>query len=194
MACEILSAGLFYGCVALAEKCLDEFFRVEFGDVIGFFTEADEFYGDVELVFNGNNDTASSGAVELGQEYTSDVDCFGEQFCLRNSVLACCSVEDEKDLIRCAGDFSGHDIPNFCQLPHQVLFCVQSAGCVEDEKVGVSSGGSFAGIEGNGGRVGTGFVFYDLGADALRPDAELLDGGGTVSITGGDNDLFIILT
>jgi hypothetical protein len=38
---------------------IDECFGVEFGDIFGFFPESDEFYGDIKLVFDGDDDTAA---------------------------------------------------------------------------------------------------------------------------------------
>ncbi len=51
---------------SLLKQCLDELFRVEFSDVFRFFAQADKFYRDIELVFNGDDDAAASGAVQLG--------------------------------------------------------------------------------------------------------------------------------
>jgi len=47
------------------KQCFDECVGVEFCDVLGFFAEADEFYRYVELVFDGDDDSAASGAVKF---------------------------------------------------------------------------------------------------------------------------------
>ena len=57
--------------------------------------------------------------------------------------------------------------------------CVESAACIEYEKVGVSCKGGLAGVEGDGGGVGAGLVLYNLDTDAFGPDCKLLRCGGT---------------
>ena len=50
----------------LSEQRFDEGVWVEFSDVFGFFAEADEFNGDVELVFNSDDDSTACCAVKFG--------------------------------------------------------------------------------------------------------------------------------
>ena len=50
----------------LSEEGFGECVGVEFSDVFGFFAEADEFDGDVELVFNRDDDSATCCAVKFG--------------------------------------------------------------------------------------------------------------------------------
>ena len=50
----------------LREQSFDEVGGVEFGDVFGFFAEADELHGDVQVVLDRDDDAAAGGAVELG--------------------------------------------------------------------------------------------------------------------------------
>jgi len=177
----------------LIKECFNEGIGVEFGDVCGFLTEADEFYRYIKLVFDGDNDSAASGAVELGQEYPRNVYRFGEHLCLSDCVLACRGIENEQHLIGRAGYFSGYDVADFCQLPHQVRLRMQSPGCVENQDVGGSCCGGLTGIERHCCGVAAGFVLYDLYAYSLGPDTQLLYGGGTKCVAGGNDDILVVL-
>ena len=48
------------------KQCFHERVRVKFGDVCGFFTQADKLYGDIELVFYCDYYSTASGSVEFG--------------------------------------------------------------------------------------------------------------------------------
>ncbi len=91
-----------------------------------------------------------------------------------------------------AGDFTGEDVADFGEFAHEVLLGVEAACGVDDEDVGVAGEGSFAGVEGDGAGVGVLLVFDDLDAGALGPDGELLDGGGSEGIAGGEDDFFVL--
>ena len=193
-ACGINFAGLFLQAIfCLLKKSLNEGIGVEFGDVLWFFTEADELYGYVKLVLDGNDNAAASCSVEFCEENACEVDGLCEHFRLSNGVLSGGGVEYEQDFVGCVGDFSGDDVSNFCQLPHEVFLGVESSSSVENEKISISGDGGLAGIEGDGGRVSTGLVFYDLNSDSVSPDCELFDGGGAEGITSGDDYVFFVL-
>ena len=94
---------LRYG-FCFGEEGFDEIFGVEGFDVFGFFAEADEFDGQIELVADGDDDAALGGAVEFGEEDAGDVDGLEEFLGLADGVLAGGGVEDEEDFVRGAGD------------------------------------------------------------------------------------------
>ena len=55
-----------FAVIILTEERFDKGIGVEFGNSVGFFAEADKFYGDVELVSDCDDDAAFGCAVELG--------------------------------------------------------------------------------------------------------------------------------
>ena len=165
---------LIRGCssasVFLFKEGLNEGIWVEFGDVLWFFAEANEFYGYVELVLDGDDNAAPGCSVEFREENAREVDGLCKHFCLNDGVLSGGGVEYEQDFVGCVGDFSCDDVSNFCQLPHEVFLCMQSSSGVENEEIGISGESSLAGIKGDGGRVSSGLVFYDLNPDSFGPD------------------------
>ncbi len=176
------------GGFVFREEGFDEFFGVEGFDVVGGFADADEFDGDVELVADGDDDAAFGGAVEFGEEDTSDVDGFEEFLGLADGVLAGRRVEHQQHFVWGIGDALFDDAADFGELAHQVVLRVQAAGGVDDEHVDVAIDGGVTRIKGNGGGVGSHLVLHDLHINPLRPDGELLDGGGAEGVAGGDHD------
>jgi len=162
--------GRFSAGVCLLKEGLNEGIGVEFGDVLGFFTEANEFYGYVKLVLDGDYNAAPGGSVEFCEENAREVDGLCEHFCLSDGVLSGGGVEYEQDFVGCVGDFSCDDVSNFCQLPHEVFLGVEPSSGVENEEIGISGESGLAGIKGDGGRVAAGLVFYDLHSDSFSPD------------------------
>ncbi len=53
---------------------LYKYIRVEFRNIFGFFAQADKFYRYIELVLDGDNDSAPRGAVEFRREYACNAD------------------------------------------------------------------------------------------------------------------------
>ena len=84
--------------------------------------------------------------------------------------------------MRCGGAF------HFFQFHHQVLLVVQAAGGVDDDVVGLAGGGGLQGVEQDGCGIASGFGLDHLGAGALSPDFELLDGGGAESVGGAEQN------
>lgn len=115
----------------LSEKCFDEFFGVEFGDIFWCFAQADEFYGYVESVLYRDNYSASGGAVEFCEEYTSYVDSLCEEFGLYYRVLASGGIENEQDLVRRGGYLFGDNVSDFGEFSHEVFLCMESSGGIE---------------------------------------------------------------
>src|SRR5580698_324027 len=90
------------------EKRIDVSFGVERNEIVDLLAGADEANGHAELAGDGNDDAALRGAVELGQNDAGDADRRCELACLREAVLSRGGVENEKNIVRRAGnDFSG---------------------------------------------------------------------------------------
>src|SRR5205814_1137942 len=66
----------------------------------------------------------------------------------------------------------------------------------DDHVIHFARFGGADGVEEHGARVAPGFLADDLGAGALAPDFQLLDGGGTESVGSAEQDgtLFILVT
>src|SRR6266542_4483413 len=136
----------------LCEERVDERLRVEGGQVVLAFAEADELYGDAELALDGDHDAALGGAVE--------------------------DQQDLADVATLAFQHAAH----LLELLHEVGLGVEPAGGVDQEDVGALGTGGGEGVEGDRRRVGALLVADDLGADALAPEGELLGGCRTEGV------------
>src|SRR5215470_5788403 len=83
-----------------------------------------------------------------------------------------------------AGNHFGGGALHFFEFGHEVRLGVQSACSIHDDDFGRARFGSGYRIVNNGGWVGAGFLLDDFNSVALRPDFELLDGGGAKSVRG----------
>src|SRR5918996_4699 len=90
---------------------------------------------------------------------------------LREAVLPYRRVEDEQDFVRRPFDLARRDAPDLLQLRHQVDARVQPPGGVDEH----DSGG-----------IGARARADDVHAGAVRPNLELLDGGGAKRVCGAD--------
>ena len=81
---------------------------------------------------------------------------------------------------------------DFLQFAHQMRLRVQPAGGIDDKDVETARLGPVAGVVGHAGRVAALLILDDLATDALTPDAQLLDGGGTKRIAGSHHHLFAV--
>ncbi len=70
---------------------------------------------------------------------------------------------------------------------------MQPPGCVENNNVSVSGEGGFAGIESHRCGVAADLVLYNLHADTVGPDCQLLYRRGAECIAGSDDDIFPVL-
>ena len=66
---------------------------------------------------------------------------------------------------------------------------LQPAGGVDDQHIGARHRAPAQRIEDEAGGVGAGRAGDDLGAGALAPDLQLLDGGGAERVAGGEHHL-----
>jgi hypothetical protein len=70
---------------------------------------------------------------------------------------------------------------------------VKTACGIDDDGVGVTRFGGCNRVVDYGGRICAGFLLDDLDAVALRPDFELLDGGGAERVRSAKNDAAALL-
>ena len=72
----------------------------------------------------------------------------------------------------------------FLKFLHEILFCVEASGCIDDQNVGIAGEGGGNGVVADSGGVGAVVAGDDRGFEALTPELELFDSGGTESVTG----------
>ena len=112
----------------------------------------------------------------------------GSEFArLRKTVLSGGGVEDEQNIVRRAGNDFGGGALHFFELGHQIGFGVQASGGIDDDDVGGARLGSGHRVVNDRGGIGAGFLFDDFDAVALRPDFQLLDGGGAKGVRGAEH-------
>src|SRR5207237_7725867 len=102
-------------------------------------------------------------------------------------------VEDEKGLVRGAGELLGDYALDLAQLLHQVGLGMQAAGGVDDEHVGIARAGGFDGVEDDSAGVGAGLVADNGDAYALAPNLELVDGGGPEGVARADENALALV-
>jgi hypothetical protein len=107
---------------------------------------------------------------------------------LRERVLTDRAVEHEQRLVRCAGQALRDHASNLLQLVHQAAAGVQSAGRVDDDDVDVARDGRIDRVERDGRRITPRSPADEVGAGALRPDAELIDRASAKRVGGADDD------
>ena len=90
--------------------------------------------------------------------------------------------------MRRAGNHFGRGALHFFKLSHQVGFRVQASGGVHNDDVCRARLGGGYRIVNDRGRIGAGFLFDDLDAVALRPDFQLLDGGGAKRVRSAEHN------
>ena len=105
---------------------------------------------------------------------------------LGQRVLPLIGVEHQQHLVRRAGIEALDDAPDLLQLLHQVRLAVQPPGGVGEHHVAAARPRRLQRIEHHRARVGAGHLRGEIGAPALRPHLELLDGGGAERIAGGE--------
>src|SRR5580658_2581808 len=92
---------------SISEQCIHKLVRDERPQVLYSFSQAYESYGYFCLLSDSENDAPFGGAIELGQNNTSDAYGLMELFDLVHGVLAQGRVQDYQNLMRGAGiDFA----------------------------------------------------------------------------------------
>ena len=127
---------------------------------------------------------AAGVAVELRHHDAVELGGLGERLGDADRVLAGHRVDDEEDVVGL------RPLADLRQLGHQLLVDVEAAGGVDDEDVATVLTGAVEGPGGDLDRVGVGPLLVDMGAGAAADGDELVDGGGTVDVAGGERDVF----
>src|SRR5665647_3244099 len=170
---------------SVTEDPVDELDRIERGEIVHPFAEADQLDGDAKLALYLHDDAALRGSVELGEDDASDVDDLGERTSLGEAVLAGGGVENEQHL----GDRGDllDDPLHLAELIHEARLGVQSASRVDEDHVraAVTSRGDRR-VRNRGG-VGPFSAPYGLDADPLPPRRELVGGRGPERVGSAQN-------
>ena len=107
----------------------------------------------------------------------------------RTRVLAEARVEDQQHLVRRIAIEPLHDARDLRQLVHQVRLRMQAPRGVGDQHVGAARLRRLQRVEYDGRGIRAGRLRDDRHAVALRPDGELLDGGGAEGVAGREHHL-----
>ena len=161
--------------------------RVEWNEVVNLLAGADETNRQIQLAGDGHDDAAFRGAVELGEHDAGDTGVAPEFARLVQAVLTGGRVEHEQHVVRGAGDEFGGGAFHFLQLGHQVGFCVQAAGGVDDDHICAAGLRCGERVVNHGRGIGSGFLLDDDDVGAPGPDFQLFDGGGAKGVGGGED-------
>lgn len=176
----------------LRKKGVDEGFGIEKLDIFDLLPGADVLDRDGDLSLNGEGRSPFGSPVEFGEEDAGKGRVFVEKGGLLDSVLANRGIQDEHRFMRGAGKGFGADAGYLLKLLHQVCFCVEAPCRVDEENIGCSGLGSLDRVEGDRRRIALGAPFDDLDICARGPQLELRNGGSSVSVGGGDEDLLAL--
>src|SRR6266542_1059185 len=173
-------------------KRLHELMSVEGTQVLDLFADADEAHRHLQFVTDAEDDAALGGAVELGEDDTSDVHGLLEAGGLGDGVLAVGGVEHQEHLVGGVGQRLAHHAPHLLELGHQVLFCVEPPRGVTNNDVEAFALRPFDGIEDHGRGISSLFAFHHRHSGALSPDLQLLGGGGAEGVAGRQQHLLAV--
>ena len=154
--------------------------------------DADEFHGDLQVVFDREHHAAAGGAVQLGEHDAGKLGNAGEFARLVHGVLPGDRVQHQKHLAVRVRQLFIHHAEDLGELFHQMLFVVQTSGGIEDDDIAVAGDACLNGIVHHGGGVRPLFVLHDIHPGALRPYVELVDGGRTEGIRRAQYHLFAL--
>src|SRR5580704_13910648 len=104
----------------LVEERVDIGLGIEGDEVVDLFACPYETDWEIQLVGDGDDDAAFCGAVELRKYYSGDAGVAPEFAGLIQAVLACGGVEDEKDIVRRAGNNFRGGALHFVEFGHQI--------------------------------------------------------------------------
>ena len=148
----------------------------------------DEFHGQSQFSFNGENRSAFGGSVEFSQDDAGTFHRAGKLLGLDDRVLPRRGIEDHEHFVRSTGNLFGNDAVNFFQLFHEVRLGVESPCGIHNEYVELFCFRFFAGVVGHSRRVRTLLLLHDFATDSLTPDGQLLDGRRPKRIARGHHD------
>ncbi len=96
-------------------------------------------------------------------------------------------VEHQQRRVRRAFVLLLEDADDLLELGHQLLLVLQPPGGIDEQDVGAFVLRAFQRLEGDAGGIGALFACDHLGAGALAPQLELLDGSGAEGVGGGQH-------
>ena len=105
-------------------------------------------------------------------------------FAYGNSFLSQCGVSNEQDFVRC---YSLADTDKF--LDHGFVD-LKPSGRIDDDHIIILFPGIFNGIPGDGSHIDAGPFHMDGDIDLPADDLKLVDSGGTVNVSGDQQDFF----
>ena len=145
--------------------------------------------GQLQLMGNGQGNTALRRAVELGDDHAVKIKSLVELARLIQTVLACGSVNDQHIVDRHVRALA-HHIDNLLKLAHEVGGGMKPAGGVDENLVGAQLLGARDGVVAYAGRVGPAFARAHLDISALSPNLKLLDGSSAERVGTAQNHGF----
>ena len=137
---------------------------------------------------NRHHDPALGTPVELRERDACHVDGLVEETSLLETVLPGRRVHDEQRLVRSAFEPRGDDAADLRKLLHQVRLRVQSAGGVDDDDVTTTCLARLDSVEGDRCGIRATRRSDEIGSGAIRPDLQLLVGGGPEGVRCGNDD------
>ena len=161
--------------------------RVEGLEGLGLLPGTDEFDGFARLLPDGKGRTTTGVAVHLGQDDTVERDALVEGLGRPDRILAGHGIHHEQGLRWLHRLLDPGDL-----IHHFLVHCEAACGVHDDHVIAVT-----AGVPEGGLRNFDGVLLFALGEDirshALGHDFELVDGGGTVDVTGHEQGPLAVL-
>ena len=154
--------------------------------------DAEELDRHIDRLVHRDDDAAARRAVELRHDEPGHRNRGGEDLRLLHGVLSDRSVEHEQRLVRRAGQPLRDDARDFLELVHQAFARVQSTGGVDDQHVDAARDRGVDRVERDGAGIGSRLRADELGARALRPDAQLIDRAGAKRVARRDHHALLL--
>src|SRR6516162_510296 len=155
--------------------------------IVDALADADCSHGKAKALGYGHENATACGAIKLGHHQAGDARDLLKGLHLVQRVLPGRGVEHESHAMRCRRIELLQHAHDLGELRHQVRLVLQPSGSVNNEHIPVVGACALKRLIGNAGRIGPHILGHDLGADALTPDFELVDGRGTEGVSGGEH-------
>ena len=139
----------------LLEECVDKLSAIEGEEILFLFAAADEEKGEFKGAVDGECHSAAGRAIQLGQDQAGERGCLVEGESLFESILTGSGVQHQQRFMWCTGKSFVAGFSYLGELAHQLLFILQAAGGVDEDKVAAARFGGADGVEGDGGGIAT---------------------------------------
>ena len=160
---------------------------MELLEVDGPFADGDEFDGSAGDLVHGERGAASGVAVHLGEDDAGDAECLVEVLGDGDGLLSECGVADEEDFLWVEA------LLDLYELLDEGVVDLESSGGVDDEDVGVLDASLHeCGLGDLRDVLGESFG-EDGDVEFVGEDFELVDGGGSLEVAGGEHDALLEL-